>query len=197
MKMDCFYLGHGLMTTKNFDEPEALDSALAISNVLMLKQGEAVENPVYDMHTSRRTADTVTFQPKKIIIVEGIFALHYPELRQLADLTIFVDADLQMCFSRRGKRDLRERGRSLESTAQQWPDVETCYREYIEPSKQYAQITLQNNGDEENFTQQVLKVVKRVNRETKDTTSFFAGSHLRSNICTRHDFVEGNANGLG
>lgn len=132
---------------KNFDHPAAIDNALLIKQIMTLKQGTAVEMPVYDFKTHKRQEETVPISPKPIIIVEGILIFENEELRNQMDIKIFVDTDSDIRILRRIKRDMIERGRTLESIIQQYEDtVRPMHVEFVEPSKRYADIILPEGG---------------------------------------------------
>jgi uridine kinase len=131
----------------NWDHPHALDTDLMIEHVLALKAGRAVELPVYDFVTNRRTEDTARVAPEPIILVEGILIFSDPRLRQLFDVKIYVDADADIRFIRRLQRDLAERGRTAENVIQQYLDtVRPMHLEFVEPSKRYADVIIPEGG---------------------------------------------------
>lgn len=130
----------------NFDHPDAIDFPLLYQHVNSLKNGENIEQPVYSFETHNRTKETVTVVPKKILIIEGILILNYPKLRSLFDLKIFIDADSDMRMERRVSRDISERGRTPEEVLNRYLNtLKPMHKEFIEPMKVHADITLENH----------------------------------------------------
>src|SRR6185369_17612357 len=105
---------------RNFDHPDALDTALMIEHIKALQQGKAADIPVYDFTDYRRTGGFQRVEPQPIILVEGILILSEPTLRELFDIKIFVDIDADIRFIRRLQRDIQERGRTVESVISQY-----------------------------------------------------------------------------
>jgi len=131
----------------NFDHPNALDTELLIEHVKELKAGNAIELPIYDFKTDRRTAQTIHVEPESVIMVEGILIFAEPELRKLFDVKIFVDTDADIRFIRRVQRDVAERGRTVESVIQQYlATVRPMHLEFVEPSKRYADVIIPEGG---------------------------------------------------
>lgn len=133
----------------NFDHPDALEHDLLAMHLEHMLDGNTVFCPVYDYKTHNRRPDTKTVTPHRLIILEGILVLHTARLRDLMALRVFVDTPLDICCSRRIKRDLSQRGRTQESVIQQFETtVRPMYLQFIEPSKQHADILIP--GDEDN-----------------------------------------------
>jgi uridine kinase len=131
----------------NFDHPDALDNELLLNHVRMLRSGRPVERPVYDFAAHVRKPERVRLQPAPVIIVEGILVFCDERMRRLMDLKIFVDCDPDIRFIRRLERDLRERGRSVESVIGQYlATVRPMHLQFVEPSKRYADIILPEGG---------------------------------------------------
>ena len=125
----------------NYDEPAALETDLMAEHLQQLRQGKAIDCPVYDFTRHNRSDDTIHLVPRKVIIVEGILIFENKELRDLMDIRIFVDTDSDVRLCRRIVRDVRERGRTLESVVSQYLDtVKPMHEMYVEPSKKYANI---------------------------------------------------------
>jgi len=125
----------------NFDHPDALDSALLVEHLKALRDGNAVEVPRYDFRTHSRLPTGQWVQPAQIVIVEGILLLAVPELRDLCDVRIYVDADPDICLIRRIRRDMRERGRTFEQVVEQYlTTVRPMWRAFVAPSKRHADI---------------------------------------------------------
>ena len=134
-------------TGKNFDHPDAFDHRLLIDQVSDLLSGKSISQPVYDYTTHRRRDELVTLGPHDVIFLEGILVLTEPRLRELMDIKVFVDTDPDICFIRRLKRDLAERGRDVNSVINQYTEtVRPMYFQFIEPSKRYADIIIPEGG---------------------------------------------------
>ncbi len=132
---------------KNFDHPDAFDHHLLIRQLSELAGGMAISHPVYDYSTHSRTTETRRIDAHTIVILEGILILAEPALRDLLDIKIFIDTPLDTCFIRRLRRDIHERGRSVDSVIQQYTDtVRPMYLQFIEPSKRYADIIIPRGG---------------------------------------------------
>ena len=131
----------------NYDHPSSMDRDLLIQHLKDLKNGTAVDIPVYSYVDHTRTGETKHFTPKKIVILEGILLLTDERVRQLADISVFVDTPLDICFIRSLQRDMEERGRSLQSVIDQYrATVRPMFLQFIEPSKQYADIVIPRGG---------------------------------------------------
>ncbi len=131
----------------NFDHPDALDNELLLNHLEALRAGECIRRPVYDFVTHSRKAETVRLEPLPVIIVEGILVFHDARMRRLMDIKIFVDCDPDIRFIRRLERDIRERGRSMESVIDQYiTTVRPMHLQYVEPSMRYADIILPEGG---------------------------------------------------
>jgi len=127
----------------NFDTPEALEHELLIEQVARLRKREAVELPVYDFTTHTRSTKTEILQPSKVIIVEGLFTLHWPGLRELFGTRVYVDLKDEVCLMRRKARDVRERGRSAQSVVEQYKvTVAPMARRYVHPTVAYADVVV-------------------------------------------------------
>lgn len=146
---------------QNFDHPSAVDSALFIEQVKQLRQGRSVDRPVYDFAQHCRKPETVRLDPQPAILIEGILIFEYPALRELMDVKIFVDTDADLRFIRRLVRDIRERGRTLESVIEQYQStVRPMHLEFVEPSKRYADIVIPEGGHNEAGIDLVIQKVK-------------------------------------
>jgi uridine kinase len=133
---------------KNFDLPESIDSELFIADLLQLRSGKTVEKQEYTFNNPQLTPRLLRFEPKPIIIVEGIFALHFPEIRQLINLKVFIDAEDHVRIKRRIIRDNVERGYDLDDVLYRYENhVMPTYMQYIAPHKQTADLIVQNNKD--------------------------------------------------
>ncbi|MCL5675663.1 MAG: uridine kinase [Patescibacteria group bacterium] len=131
----------------NYDHPDSLETTLLIEHLKQLLQGKNIPVPVYDFTQHNRTKKTVEAKPKKIILVEGILVFADKNLRQIFDIKIFVDTDADVRFIRRLKRDISERGRTMENVIDQYlTTVRPMHLEFVEPSKRYADIIIPEGG---------------------------------------------------
>ena len=132
---------------QNFDHPDSVDTQLLISHVRALREGHAIERPVYDFTQHRRLPATVHLEPRPALIVEGILIFENPALRNLCDIKIFVDTEADLRFIRRLRRDIRERGRTVESVIDQYmATVRPMHMEFVESSKRYADVIIPEGG---------------------------------------------------
>ena len=144
---------------RNFDHPDSLESELIIEHVRALATGHTIQRPVYDFSTHSRVPDTFEpVSPTKFVLVEGILALHYPELHPLYDFSIYVDAPNEICLKRRIYRDMRERGRTkasviaqFEATARPMADL------YVVPSQQRATLIVPGTENLDWSIEQILR----------------------------------------
>ena len=149
---DNYYKRHDDLTYEqrcqlNYDEPAALETDLMARHLDQLRRGEAIDCPVYDFTQHNRSSETVRIEPRRVIIVEGILIFENRQLRELMDVRIFVDTDADVRLCRRILRDVRERGRSLESVLSQYQTtVKPMHEMYVEPSKKYANIIVPEGG---------------------------------------------------
>ena len=149
---DNYYRRHDELTYEercklNYDEPAALETDLMARHLDALRRGEAVDCPAYDFTVHNRSDKTIRIHPEKVIIVEGILIFENKALRDLMDVKIFVDTDADVRLCRRIKRDVRDRGRSLESVLAQYQNtVKPMHEQYVEPSKKYADIIVPEGG---------------------------------------------------
>jgi uridine kinase len=132
---------------QNFDHPDSMDTPLLATHVGALREGRAIERPVYDFTQHRRVERTVRLEPRPALIVEGILIFENAALRGLMDVKIFVDTDADLRVLRRLERDIRERGRTVESVIQQYlATVRPMHLEFVEPSKRYADVIIPEGG---------------------------------------------------
>ncbi len=125
----------------NFDHPDSLETSLLVSHLEALRSGRAIERPTYDFSLHTRRAETVRVDPEQVVIVEGILVLAEPELRDLMDLRIYVDTAPDLRVLRRLRRDIVERGRSVESVLDQYlATVRPMHMQFVENSKRYADL---------------------------------------------------------
>jgi uridine kinase len=137
-----------ILDRQNFDHPDSLESELLVRHLKALKQGMVVETPIYDFKVHRRAANSRRVEPRKVILVDGILIYAEPELRKLFDVKIYVDTDADIRFIRRLKRDIAERGRTVESVVKQYEStVRPMHMEFVEPSKRYADLIVPEGGE--------------------------------------------------
>lgn len=131
----------------NYDHPNAFDTDMMVEDVKALKAWKTVEHPLYDFVNHTRAKETICVEPKKVIIVEGILIFEHKELRELLDMKIFVDTDADVRIIRRLLRDVKERGRSMDSVIEQYLNtVKLMHEEFVEPSKKHADIIVPEGG---------------------------------------------------
>ncbi len=131
----------------NYDHPNAFDTDLMLEHIKSLANGKSIERPVYDFTIHNRTDATVTVKPAKVIIVEGILIFESKELRDLFDIKVFIDTDADVRIIRRIIRDVKERGRSLDSVVNQYlTTVKPMHEQFVEPGKKFADIIVHEGG---------------------------------------------------
>ena len=132
----------------NYDHPNSLETPLLVEHVRALQAGQSIAMPLYDFAIHTRSIETRHVEPARIILIEGILIFTEKELRELMDIRIFVDTDPDIRFIRRLRRDMGERGRSLDSVVQQYmATVRPMHLEFVEPSKRYADIIVPRGGN--------------------------------------------------
>jgi len=131
----------------NYDHPDSLETELLVEHIYQLRQGQAVEMPVYDFTNHNRKRETIRVEPKQVILVEGILIFVEKALRELFNMKIYVDTDPDIRFIRRLKRDIEERGRTMQSVVDQYlKTVRPMHLEFVESSKRYADIIVPQGG---------------------------------------------------
>ncbi len=132
----------------NFDYPDAFDWKLLTEHIRMLKNGIAIEQPTYSYIESNRQKETIHVEPKPVIIIEGIMTLHYKRLRDMMDLKIFVDTDSDVRLIRNIRRDVVERGRTVEMVLERYEKVlKPMHEQFIEPTKKFADLIIPWGGE--------------------------------------------------
>ena len=132
----------------NFDHPDSLETELLARHLDVLCKGSSVEVPLYDFAAFARKTETQRVEPRKVIIVEGILVLAEPELRKRIDIKLFVDTPADVRFMRRLVRDIKNRGRSMESVIEQYiHTVRPMHEEFVEPSKRHADLIIPEGGE--------------------------------------------------
>lgn len=131
----------------NYDHPNAFDTDMLIEHLKDLKEGKAIDRPVYSFVSHNRMEETIHVEPARVIIVEGILIFENKALREIFDIKVFVDTDADVRIIRRILRDVKERGRSLDSVIDQYlTTVKMMHEEFVEPSKRYADIIIPEGG---------------------------------------------------
>ncbi len=132
---------------QNYDHPDAFETDLMVRHLQALKAGVAIQCPVYSYTEHTRTRETIEIKPTSVVIVEGLLIFQNPELRDLMDIKIFVDTDADVRILRRILRDVKERGRTIESVVEQYlTTVKPMHEQFIEPSKRFADIIVLEGG---------------------------------------------------
>ena len=151
---DSYYRGFEGLTAEerhliNFDHPDSLETELLARHIDVICKGSAIEVPVYDFAAyARKSDETHHVEPRKVIIVEGILVLAEPELRKRIDIKLFVDTPADIRFLRRLMRDIKTRGRGVESVIEQYmTTVRPMHEEFVEPSKRYADLIVPEGGE--------------------------------------------------
>lgn len=134
----------------NFDHPDSIDIELLINHIKSLKEGKSIEKPIYDFVYSVRSEETETVEPSDVLLIEGIMVFVYPELLELFDMKIYVDTPDDIRFIRRLKRDIEDRGRTIQSVVNQYLTmVRPMHHTFVEPSKRHADIIVPEGGKNE------------------------------------------------
>ena len=169
---DNYYRRHDELTYEqrthlNYDEPGSLETDLMARHLEILRQGGCIECPVYDFTIHNRLDATIPVVPEKVIIVEGILIFENRQLRDLMDIRVFVDADADVRLCRRILRDVKQRGRTLESVLEQYQQtVKPMHEQYVEPSKKYAHLVVPEGGKN---VVALDMIVSRIRRHLKET----------------------------
>lgn len=146
----------------NFDQPSALEHELLIAQVADLHAGRAIEVPSYDFSVHTRTGITCWFEPAQFVIVEGLFTLHWPELRSLLDTSVYVDMSDDVCLLRRQARDVSERGRTPESVVEQFrATVAPMAERYVRPTWRHAHVVVSGDAPIEDAVAQIIDHIRR------------------------------------
>ena len=151
ISQDAYYKDNSSITYEercllNFDHPEAIDFELLYEHLSDLKNGENIQQPIYDFKTHNRTDKTLQISPKKILILEGILIMNYPKLRSLLDLKVFIETNSDMRMERRVKRDITERGRTPKEVMDRYlNNLKPMHDQFIEPMKMHADLIVENH----------------------------------------------------
>ena len=145
----------------NFDHPDSFQTELLIKHLKKLIEGKAIDRPVYSYKTNKRLTKVKRVNPSPIIIVEGILIFHYPKLRELFDLKIYIDTDADIRLLRRINRDKKNRGRTFESVKEQYlSTVKPMHEKFVEPTKYKADIIIPNGGLNDIANDLIIKKIK-------------------------------------
>lgn len=147
----------------NFDHPDALDSALFVEHLRALKRGRAIELPLYDFVSHRRTTSCRRIEARPVVLVEGILLFADPEIRELLDFKVFVDTDADVRLVRRIRRDMTERGRAVPDVLRQYMGtVRPMHLEFVEPSKRWADVIVPEGGENRVALEMVVARVEQL-----------------------------------
>lgn len=161
-KSASFVNNHNILAF-NFDHPDAFDMDLMVENLKDLKAGKAIDMPQYDFVKHQRKPETKHIEPKTIIIVDGLMVLYDKRIRDLLDLKLFVDTPSDIRFVRRLQRDIKERGRTVESVVEQYVNVvRPGHFNFIEPCKEYADLIIPEGGYNEHALDVIIKYIQTV-----------------------------------
>ena len=165
---DYYYKAHPELsyeqrTQLNYDHPQAFDTDMLVEHVRALKNNVAIEHPVYSFVEHNRTDEKVAVKPSKVIIIDGILIFENKELRDLMDIKVFVDTDADLRLARRILRDVRDRGRSMESVISQYTTtVKPMHEEFVEPSKKYADVIIPEGGFNSVAVQMLIQNIRSI-----------------------------------
>ena len=147
----------------NYDHPSSLDNALLYEHLIKLLEGQGIDKPTYDFVNHNRAHNVEHVEPKPIIIVEGILILENEKIRELSSMNLFVELDDDTRFIRRMLRDMRERGRSLESIISQYEKtVKPMYHKHIKPTKRYADVIIPNDRKHDIAVDLIVTKIKHI-----------------------------------
>ena len=152
IKLDDYYKDQSHLTMEkrvltNYDHPFAFDMELLVKHLDCLKAGQAIQKPIYNFELHNRAEEIETIYPRDVFILEGLFVLNESQIREYCDILVYVDTDADIRFIRRLQRDMKERGRSLDSICNQYlTTVRPMHEQFIETSKKYAHIIIPEGG---------------------------------------------------
>ena len=163
---DLSHLSFDERASSNFDEPAALEHELLIEQVAELHEGRTIAVPTYDFSVHTRTSQTQVFQPAAFVIIEGLFTLHWEELRRLLGTSVYVEMADDVCLQRRTERDVHERGRTPESVIAQFrATVAPMAERYVKPTLRHADVVLPGSLP---IDEGVARVLEHVMRQARD-----------------------------
>lgn len=150
-------------TNTNYDHPDAFDTELLLSQLKQLMEGKEIEKPIYNFEEHTREKETIKVQSREIIMVEGILVLQEKCLRDILDIKIYVDTDADVRIIRRLTRDIKERGRTLDSVINQYLNVvRPMHMQFIEPTKRYADIIIPEGGQNKVAIDVIVGNIKQI-----------------------------------
>lgn len=165
---DFYYKDHPELTFEerkklNYDHPNAFDTDMLVDHIMKLKEGKSISHPVYSFVRHNREDTTVTVDPKKIILIEGILIFENKLLRDLMDIKIFIDTDADIRFIRRLVRDVNDRGRTIDSVIEQYCNtVKPMHEQFVEYSKKYADLIVPEGGQNKVALSMVKEQLKNI-----------------------------------
>ncbi|HEY7203348.1 MAG TPA: uridine kinase [Methylomirabilota bacterium] len=168
LDLDAYYRDRSHLSPRererlNFDEPAAFDARLLAEHLGCLARGQAIAKPVYSFVSHTRVG-TERFAPGRFVLVEGLFSLWWEDLRRLWDLTVYVDATVDLRLDRRVRRDVASRGRTVESVIAQYAEtVRPMHERYVEPTRRHARVVLCNEGAIEAVLTPMMEALRRLN----------------------------------
>jgi len=159
------FINNSNITAFNFDHPDAFDTELLVQNLKDLKNEKAIDMPQYDFVHHHRKEESIHVQPQPLIILEGLMILYEKEVRDLLDLKIYVDTPDDIRFIRRLNRDILERGRTTESVIKQYLEVvRPGHFDFIEPTKEFADLIIPEGGYNEKALSVLITFVKELSK---------------------------------
>jgi uridine kinase len=159
------FISNANITAFNFDHPDAFDMELLYKHLKALKDGNDIEMPQYDFVHHRRKEETIHVVSKPLVIIEGLMVLYEKNIRDLLDLKLYVDTPDDIRFIRRLKRDIAERGRTVDSVCSQYLEVvRPGHYNFIEPTKEFADLIIPEGGYNENALSVLIPFVKELSR---------------------------------
>lgn len=155
----------------NFDHPGSIEFELLVNHIEQLRQGIPVQQPIYSYLTCTRSEESITVDPRRVVIVEGILILQNPELRDLMDIKVYVDADSDDRLIRVISRDIEERGRSVSNVLERYQKtVKPMHLQFIEPTKRYADIIVPQGGQNKVAISMLTSIIEK---SLYDTTNLY------------------------
>ena len=167
---DYYYKGYKNLTYEertrlNYDHPQSFDTEMMVEHIRTLKDGVPIERPVYSFVEHNRLEETVRVMPSKVLIIDGILIFENKQLRDLMDMKVYVDTDADLRLARRLLRDVRERGRTMESVVEQYINtVKPMHEGFVEPSKKYADVIIPEGGFNSVAVYMLIENIKSVIR---------------------------------
>jgi uridine kinase len=177
IEQDSYYLDRSQLSIQeragiNYDEPQAIENDLLFQHLSALSEGRSIQKPLYCFESHSRKIETEVVRSAYVLLIEGLFALWDPRIRALMDFRIYVEADSDLRFIRRCTRDVCERGRTMESVVDQYLNsVRPMHYRYIEPTKAFADLVVQNNGAESQFITVAEEAIAQVLQKGAGTRS--------------------------